>query len=231
MRVLGLVPARGGSKGVPRKNVRPLGGRPLIAWSIAAGLAAARVDHVVASTDDDEIAAVAAACGAQVVRRPPELADDGAPMLPVVRHALATLAAAGLEFDALTLLQPTCPFRTAADIDASVDRLAQGDVDGVIGVYRVYDDHPARMYRVANDRLTPLDPAYDGVNRQDLPAVYKRNGAVYTLSLAATARENTLFVRNCAPFEMPRERSVNIDEPLDFIVAAAVAAGMAQDGG
>lgn len=226
MSVLALVPARGGSKGVPRKNVRLLGGRPLIAWSIAAGLNAARVDHVAVSTDDDEIADVAAACGVEVIRRPAALADDGAPMLPVVRHAVETLAAAGRRFETLTLLQPTCPFRTAADIDGSVDRLARGDVDGVIGVYRVYDDHPARMYRVTDDRLTPLDAAYDGVNRQDLPAVYKRNGAIYTLSLAATARENSLFVRNCAPFEMPRERSVNIDEPLDFIVAEAVAAGM-----
>ncbi len=216
MKVLGLIPARGGSKGVPRKNVRPLAGIPLIAHTIRAAFASERLTDVVVTTDDDEIAAIAAAEGARVLRRPADLAADTTPMPPVAFHALDFLAGERRAYDVLMLLQCTCPARTGADIAAALDRLKDSGADAVISVTRVDDTHPARMYRIADDRLTAFDPAFEGMRRQDLPALYLRSGVIYGIRTQAFQAERTFFSRNAVPIELPRERSVNIDNELDF---------------
>src|SRR5437773_5111592 len=126
MTVLGLVPARGGSKGIPRKNIRLLGGKPLLQYTAAAALAARRLTHVALSTDDEEIAAVGRSCGLDVpFIRPQALAHDSTPMLPVVQHALRWFEAHGRRFDAVCLLQPTNPLRVSAHIDCCIDLLAE----------------------------------------------------------------------------------------------------------
>lgn len=226
MRTLALIPARGGSKGVPRKNVKPLGGRPLIAHSIGAARTAARVDRLLVTTDDDEIAEVAAREGAEVVRRPHELADDAAPMLGVVEHAIQAIEGAGDTVDVVTLLQPTCPFRRPEDVDASLALLAAEDVDGVFGMLKLSHVHPARMYRLRGARLEPFVTAEAGLNRQDLEDVYQRNGAIYSVRVAAMRREGTLLVSKAAPMVMDEIRSINIDDPFDWTVAEAFAAAL-----
>jgi len=219
MRVLALIPARGGSKGVPRKNIRPVGGKPLIAHTIGAALASARIADVVTTTDDDEIAATAEAFGSEVLRRPAELADDDAPMVPVALHALDSLRAAGRDYDAVILLQCTCPFRTAADIDGALALLEQRPCNAVIGVEQVWDDHPARMYELVAGFLAPFVTEWETANRQDLPAVYHRNGVIYAIRCEALVRERTFFPSHSLPFAMPKERSVNIDDEFDLRIA------------
>ncbi|MEQ1787609.1 MAG: acylneuraminate cytidylyltransferase family protein [Acidimicrobiales bacterium] len=220
------MPARGGSRGVPRKNIRDLGGHPLLAYTIAAARASERVSHLVVSTDDPEIAEVARAHGAEVVHRPAELATDEAPTAPVILHALELVEqATGLVYDFVLTLQPTTPFRRGTDIDAAVELLeAADDPDAsVTSVVRIYDAHPVRMQRLDDGVLRPYIAGNDlPTRRQDLPPAYLRNGAIY-LAHRHTVTGGSVWARREMPYEMPPEQSVNIDEPLDFLLAEAVA--------
>jgi CMP-N,N'-diacetyllegionaminic acid synthase len=217
---LAIIPARGGSKGVLRKNIRIVAGQPLIAYSIQAAQASQTLTHCVISTEDDEIASVGRTFGAEVLPRPAELAGDKTPMLPVVRDVFSTLEARlGTLFEYGVLLQPTAPLRTAADIDAAVTLLRETGADSVISVYRVYDHHPARMYRMDNERLVPLQDEPVGRLRQDLPAVYHRNGAIYAFRRKLIDEIEGLIGPDTRPYIMPEERSVNIDNEIDLLLA------------
>ncbi len=221
--VLGVVPARGGSKGIPHKNLVPLGGRPLLAWTAEAALAS-RLDRVVLSTDSDRIADVGRSLGLDVpFLRPSDLATDAAASIDVVLHALDALDPAGTTYAAAMLLQPTTPLRTAADIDAALDLLATTGADAVIGVVPVGGHHPARMKYVEDGRLVdpPFAEAVENQPRQELRPMVIRNGALY-LTRAATLRARSFKGRDCRALVMPPERSVNIDDPLDLLVAEAV---------
>lgn len=195
LRVLGLIPARGGSKGLPGKNVRPLGGKPLIAHTIAVARLTSSLTRTVVSTDDGEIARVARAHGGDVpFERPAELASDAAAMWPVVQHALETMdAMEGEPFDAVVLLDPTNPFRTPAQIDAAVSALAQdATCDGVVGVVEP-DANPLWHSVVEDDAgyLTDLVPdAGRFVRRQDVPPVYSITGALYAWRRALVLGES-----------------------------------------
>jgi CMP-N,N'-diacetyllegionaminic acid synthase len=223
--VLAVVPARGGSRGVPRKNIRALGAHPLLAYTIAAGRSSARVTDLVVSTEDTEIADVARAYGATVVERPPELATDEAPTAPVIQHAIEEVErSTGRTYDYILTLQPTTPFRRGWDIDAAVDLLeATPNLEAsVTSVVRIFDAHPARVKRLEGDRLLPYIAGDDlPTRRQDLPPAYLRNGAIY-LSHRHTVTGGSVWGNPEVPYEMPPERSVNIDEPLDFLLAEAV---------
>ncbi len=218
LRALGIIPARGGSKGVPRKNIRPVAGRPLIGYTIAAAAGSQLLTHYVVSTDDDEIAAVARAEGAPVLRRPPELAADDMPMLGVLQHALRERAAAGDHYDAVVVLQPTTPLRQPADIDSSLRMLMDGDADSVVSVYVVEDHHPARMYRLVDGCLEPYEHEPPGRLRQALAPVYHRNGAIYAC-WTRLLDQGLLLGGRLRPYLMPRARSVNIDDELDLALA------------
>ena len=223
--VLAVVPARGGSRGVPRKNIRALGDHPLLAYTIAAGRASSRVTDLVVSTEDPEIAEVAQAYGAEVIERPGELATDEAPTAPVIQHAIEQVeTATGRTYDYVLTLQPTTPFRRGWDIDAAVDLLeATPDPDAsVTSVARIFDAHPVRVKRLEGDRLLPYIAGDDlPTRRQDLPPAYLRNGAIY-LAHRHTVTGGSVWGSPELPYEMPPERSVNIDEPLDFLLAEAV---------
>lgn len=179
--VLGLIPARGGSKGILGKNIQPLGGRPLIVHTIAAARAAASLDRVIVSTDDTQIASVARQAGADVpFLRPAEYASDTASSLSVVLHALAWLGMhEGYRPDAVALLSPTCPLRTAAQIDETVQALWTSGQDSAMTVHEVRD-HPYFIYRQAPDGTLNdlLDVAERPLRRQDLPPFYAPNQAV-----------------------------------------------------
>ncbi|MCA9997020.1 MAG: acylneuraminate cytidylyltransferase family protein [Anaerolineales bacterium] len=216
MKVFALIPARGGSKGVVRKNVRLLGERPLIAHTIAAAQQSQTITRFLTSTDDDEIAAVAQAYGSPVLRRPPELAADDTPMIPVILHALDFW---GESPDYFVLLQPTTPQRTAADIDAAVRLLHETGADSVISVYQVEDHHPTRMYLLENGRLHPYATEPTSRLRQALTAVYHRNGAIYACRPQLLRDHNTLIGPDTRPYLMPRARSLNIDDEMDFAFA------------
>lgn len=219
MKILGLIPARGGSKGIPRKNVVDLGGRPLIAWTIRAALQAQCVSRVLVSTDDEEIAATARDHGADVpFLRPAELANDVAPALPVIAHALAYADSQGWSVDAVAYLQPTSPFRTAADIDAAAALLAQGDT--VVSVLTVpHNMLPSSLMRQrADGRLEfAVPPEQVKLRRQDKEQLlYARNGPAILLVRRAVVEAGKLYGESIMPYVMPWRRSLDIDTPDDL---------------
>lgn len=213
--LLAVILARGGSKGIPRKNVQLLGGLPLIAWTVRAALDANCITRVIVSTDDDEIAEAARDAGAEVpFRRPSELASDTATSVDVMAHALNAVPG----FERAVLLQPTSPFRTAADLDAGF-ALWQGST-GAGGCVSVCEAAESPWLMYSSDaagqlkRLLPVPPA--GLRRQDLPKALVLNGAFYFIDVARFRAEVRLVFDDGLGFEMPMERSRDIDTPDDF---------------
>jgi CMP-N,N'-diacetyllegionaminic acid synthase len=220
LRVLALIPARGGSKGVPRKNIKPLAGKPLLAYTAEAALAAKHLTRVVLSTEDEEIAAVGRACGLDVpFLRPAELAQDTTPTLPVVQHALRWLMNQGETFDALCLLQPTNPLRRAADIDACLELFAAQQADTVFTVLRVPAEHnPHWVYFKTDDGSLRLSTgeAAPIPRRQDLPTAWHREGSVYVTRTEIVLERNSLYGARVLGFEIDPSHSVNIDTLADW---------------
>ena len=218
MKVLGIIPARGGSKGVPRKNIRLLAGKPLIVYTIETALAS-HLSEVIVSTDDEEIADVARKAGVRVpFLRPAELSGDAAKSIPVAQHALEFMEKAnGIQYDACMLLQPTAPFRTVDDINKALDILAGSGADSVISVQDVEAFHPARMKYLENGRLIdpPFCEAYENQARQELRPMYIRNGAIY-LTRRDVLLNDSYKGKDCRALVMSTERSVNIDTVHDF---------------
>lgn len=209
-----MITARGGSKGLPRKNVLPAGGKPLIAWTVTAAQEAQCVDRVVLSSDDDEIMAVAATWGCDVpFRRPGELASDTASSMDVVLHALDQLPG----YDYVALLQPTSPLRNAADIDAAFALLQASGAPSCVSVCEA-EQSPYWMYRLAeNGKLHALLPERSTASRrQDLPPVYVLNGAIYIARVDWLRATGSFLAEECIAYLMPRERSIDIDNVEDF---------------
>ncbi|MDJ0739284.1 MAG: acylneuraminate cytidylyltransferase family protein [Gammaproteobacteria bacterium] len=220
-RFVGLIPARGGSKRLPRKNLLPIAGKPLLAWTIEAGLAATHIDRLILSTDDDEIASVGRAHGADVpFKRPAELADDDATGLDVVCHALRSLDAAGERYDYVVVLQPTSPLRTAHDIDAAIALLLDRHAHSVTSVCRT--DHPPEWSNTLPADGSMRDffrPGVRGGRSQDLPTSYRLNGAIYIHDCAALLGNDGAKDDAGYAYVMPRERSIDIDEAIDLDIA------------
>jgi len=217
--VLGLIPARGGSKDVPRKNIRELAGIPLIAHSIQAGREAAAIDSVVLSTDDKEIANVAESHGARVpFMRPGELATDEASTAPVITHALETLHDAGEEYDTFVLLQPTSPLRTAIHIDEAYSLYEESDADSVISVYPTYDTRWERTPKGAK-KLNYTDAAK---RRQDRDPEYVINGAIYVTDVEQFLQTEETITGMTKMYEMTERESVDIDTPFDLWLAEQI---------
>lgn len=219
--VLALIAARGGSKGLPGKNIRPVHGRPLIDFTIGAARAARCIDRLVLSTDDRAIASAGLAGGCEVpFMRPAALAGDEARSIDVVLDALDRLP----PYDVVVLLQPTSPARTAADIDEACAQLVRQDAPSCVSVTLV-DESPYWMFRLDEAmRLAPLLPAPVASRRQDLPPVYVLNGAVYAARTEWLRRTGGFVGEGTVAHVMPRERSIDIDTLEDFEVFAARAA-------
>ena len=224
--ILAVIPARGGSKGVPRKNLQNICGKPLIAYSIEAAKGVSRLTDIIVSTEDDEIAQVAIDHGADVpFMRPAELAEDLTPTFPVIMHALEQMETArAAEYDAVLLLQPTCPLRTAAHIDTAIDMLLSENCDSVVSVLEVSNTHPFRMKRLVGNRLINyIDQGFEDMRpRQVLPKVYLRNGAIYLNRRESFIGSQALVGDHCLGMVMDEEESVNIDGPLDLILAESM---------
>lgn len=222
LRVLGIITARGGSKGVPRKNIRPLGGKPLIAWTIDAAKKSSLLTETIVSTDDAEIARVAEASGCRApFLRPSELATDTAKSIPVVVHALDWLREhEGKEFDAVMILQPTSPFRTSEDIDACISKMDETGADSVMSMVKITDMSLAKLKRIEGDRILPysIEEGTESRSRHDEPDVYKRNCAVY-LTRVSCLQQNDLFGSDSRGYVMPEERSGDINTEYDFSIA------------
>lgn len=222
-RVVAVVPARGGSKSIPRKNLAPLGGRPLIAWSIEVARASKLVDRVLVSTDDREIGDVAASLGAEVYWRPAELATDDAVVIDALRDVIRQLGQEGETADILVLLEPTCPLRSVEDVEGCVNLIADGWDSAA--TFQAAELHPHRAWRITDGGPRPfIDGAVPWLPRQKLPPAFQLNGAVYAvrMDLLLDESEIGLLVGRSAALVMPAERSVDIDTALDLAVAEAL---------
>lgn len=220
MTFVGLIPARGGSKGVPRKNLRCVAGRPLVALAVTSALACRRLSRVIVSTDDPEIADVAQKAGADVpFLRPARLAQDDTPAVAVARHAVEWLEASGTTFDAVVILQPTSPLRRAVHIDAAIDRFIETGADSVVTVCEA-EHNPFWMQRLEGDRLVPLLPSgMAAQRRQDLPAVYRLNGAVYVVRRRLLMDDAAIIGPDTRAVVMAQTDSIDIDSDLDLRLA------------
>lgn len=224
---LGIIPARGGSKGIPGKNVRLLAGRPLIVYTFDAAKGSQRLTRTILTTDSPEIADIARLVGVEVpLLRPTELAKDDTPTLAVIRHALDWLASTEAYFpDVVVILQPTAPLRRAKHIDEAVEMLLLSEADSVVSVTPVPGHYnPHWQFRIEDDvlrvftgeSLTQIIP-----RRQDLPTTYTRNGALYVFWHRTLEETGSIYGQRCSPYIMPPEVSINIDTLDDWILAEA----------
>ena len=230
--MLGLIPARGGSKGVPRKNIRLLGGKPLLHYTVAAALAAQRLTRVIVSTEDPEVAEVARRCGVDApFTRPAALAADDAPSLGVVQHAWRWLEAHGERYDAVCLLQPTSPFRESDEIDDCIALLEDAGADAAMTVRRVPDEYnPHWTYvrehggylRLSTGEATPIP------RRQDLPAAYHRDGSVLVTRRDVVLERDSLYGERVVGYVVDTEPWMDIDSPEDWARAEELLARSAE---
>lgn len=224
-----LVPARAGSRGVPGKNVKPLGGRPLIEWTARAIRASGVGGRAVLSTEDEGIAQLGRAAGLETpFTRPAALAGDRTDMVEVVRHAVDWLEREdGWRASAIMLLQPTCPFRRPARLAEALALLATPDTEAVIGVTRL-ERSPSLLYRAGADGiLAPLAPWDAGTLRQSVEPTYTPNGTLYAITRDALARHGRLFPPRMRALPTTALEAIDIDTPEDWALAeAVVAAGL-----
>ena len=220
MKVLGIIPARGGSKGVPRKNIRLLGGKPLLAYTAESSLQSEKLTRIILSTEDEEIAEIGRKYGLDVpFMRPPELAEDTTPTLPVIQHALKKLEAEGDIFDAVCLLQPTNPLRRAEDIDNCIQLLENSEADSVVSILPVPAEYnPKWVYWQSDDgsiilSTGEIEPI---TRRQDLPTAYYRDGTVYVTRSEIVCKQNSLYGNNVRGYKINPDYSVNIDTEIDW---------------
>lgn len=216
-KVLGLIPARGGSKGIPRKNLRLLAGKPLIYWSINAAMKSKSIDSVVVSTEDQEIADVSKKYGADVpFIRPKELAQDNSLRNEVVQHALGELC----EFDYLVLLQPTSPLRKSTHIDEAFTRLLESDAKSLVSVTEQHPS-PEWIFQLSKSgRFICKSNLLKSTNRQSFPNYYKLNGAIYIIGaeqFLTSSLPDPFISNDTLGFIMPKEQSVDIDDKQDFL--------------
>lgn len=218
--IVAVIPARGGSKSIPHKNIAPLGGKPLLAWSVETARSVSLISRIIVSTDDEEIAAVARGYGAEVMTRPADLATDSARVIDALHDLIARLKAAHQEPDVLVLLEPTCPLRSAADIEDCLVQLEDDAVDSV-ATFKPAELNPWRAWRIEDGRPQAFVPEADPWrSRQELPLAYQLNGAVYAFKVDRfSPRHEAILFGRIAATVMPSERSVDIDGPLDLLLA------------
>jgi CMP-N-acetylneuraminic acid synthetase len=223
MRVLGIVTARGGSKGIPRKNIAPVRGRPLLAYTADAALAARRLARTVLSTEDDEIARVGRELGLDVpFMRPAKLAADETPTIPVLQHVVRKLQEDGDLYDAILTLQPTSPLRLPSDIDGAIELLERTGADSVISFTLASDYDPARIKIVTPDGRViepPFAEAYEGQRRQDRIQYYRREGSIYLTRRDVLMEQNSIKGKDCRAWIVPEERACDIDTPFGLFIA------------
>ena len=230
--VLGVIPARGGSKSVPRKNIKPLGGKPLLYYMLSAALASDYLDRVVVSSEDDEILLVAEKYGGEevVLRRPKHLAQDKTPDVPMLQHAVKTVERNDrCVFDYVVQLHVTTPFVTSDDIDAALRMLLQSEAESIVSVCQVNEYHPIKMKKIVDGRLLQYVDGlkeHSTARRQDYEPVFWRNGGLYASKRHIVMDHGRVFGDYVLPYIMPPERSVDMNSVIDFWTAEAVLKSM-----
>jgi CMP-N,N'-diacetyllegionaminic acid synthase len=221
-RVVAVIPARGGSKSIPHKNICLLGGKPLIAWTIGVAGQVRPVDRVIVSTDDDDIGNVGRSFGAEVYKRPFHLATDQALVIDALRDLLETLRREGEDVGVMILLEPTCPFRAKEDIEKCLELIESGYDSAA--TFKEANLNPHRAWKIVDQRPEVfIKGAVPWMPRQSLPKAYQLNGAVYAFRTEKLAADSPgLLFGRAGAVVMPPDRSVDIDTPIDLLIAEAI---------
>lgn len=220
MRTLCVIPVRGGSKGIPRKNVAVLFDEvTLLEWTILQAQAVYGADEVIVSTEDKQMMDIASQMGANVHQRSADLAKDSTSTASVVHQLTAETDQAGQCFDVIAILQVTSPLREADDLRSANTMMKSGLYDSVVSAYSEELTHPAKMYFKEGDIARPVLPEMEGHRRQDLPPVFRRNGAIFMATKQYFDRTGQLWGGRTGLVEMPRERSIDVDGPEDLAAA------------
>lgn len=222
--ILGVITARGGSKGIPGKNIKLLGGKPLIAYAIKSAQKSKLISHLIVSTDDKKIANVAKEYGAEVpFLRPKKLANDTAKHVDVMLHAVKFMERKlNIIFDYVVVLQPTSPFRRSEDIDGILEKIMKcKKAESAVSVYEVGGDaHPVKMKKMKGDKILPYSvKEEEGTRRQDLPVAYKRSGDLYIMKRDLLMKKRKIFGNYTIGYVIPQERVVDIDNEFDWLKA------------
>lgn len=220
-RIIGIIPARGGSKGIPKKNIKKLNGKPLIAYTINAALNSKYIDDTIVSTDDDKIAEISLEYGASVpFFRPAEISTDKSKTIETIIYTLDKMKKMGKQYDVLVILQPTSPLRDTMDINHAIEHFFESGCEGMASVSSVRD-HPVLIRRIRNGKLERLLPQNSTCRRQDFEEYYRVNGAIYIFNIKEIS-EYTSFNDATMPFLMDVSHSVDIDTIMDFHIAELI---------
>ncbi len=220
MKILGIIPARGGSKSVPNKNIKLLAGKPLLQYTVDVAKKSKNISRLILSSEDDKIIKVAQQLNLEVpFKRPINLAKDDTPTLPVIQHALKFFMEKGIYFDAVCLLQVTSPFKTSEFIDNAIDRFVKSGADALVSVQQVPNEfNPHWTFRVNNKDNLELFTGEKQIisRRQDLPKAYHRDGTIYITKTSVLLEQNSLYGSKLSYIESPSYFNVNIDTIEDW---------------
>ena len=221
MKVLAIIPARGGSKGIPDKNIRIMNGKPLISYTIEVAKKSKLLTDIIVSSDSDKIIEVAKEYNCAFFKRKDKNAQDNSPIEPTISELIENL---DTDYEVIMLLQPTAPIREAKDIDAVINMFIKSpDLENVVSVVELDDIHPGRMYRFIDDNtFIPLDKSLERKRRQELFPVYIRNGAIYAITTKAFKKYKKIILNEKSPYIMPENKWLNIDTQRDLIVGEAL---------
>ena len=222
--ILAIIPARGGSKGLPGKNIKELHGKPLIGWSISQAQESKYIDEIFISTDSQEIANVAECCGVQVSSlRPAHLASDTASSMDFIEYTINLMEEQGKIFDYLILLEPTSPLRDVEDIDKSLEMLIDHPIaKSIVGVCKSEGQHPISLTKIKNDFLVPYIERNKSVRRQDLEELYFFEGTVYATSIDGFRQYRLFYHEECLAYVVPKWKSFEVDDFVDFTIIEAI---------
>ena len=224
--ILGIIPARGGSKGLPRKNILEMSGKPLVAWTIERAISSKYLDMVIVNTDDNEIANISVKYGAEVpFLRPEKLAGDKTPMIDVIIHTIDFLEEENKAFDYVALLEPTSPLRKIDDIDCAIEELIdhEEEADSLVSAGEVHLEHPSIMKRITGDYVKPYETnAQIITRRQELDKVFFPYGVIYLSKTEKLIRYKTFYLERTRPFFIERWQNYEVDDIYDFVCIEAV---------
>ena len=216
---LAIIPARGASKGIPRKNIKKMAGHPLISYTINEAKKAKYLTKIVVSTEDEKIAKISKKYRVDVIHRPKKLANDKTPSELVCQHVIRHLKnKEGFETDVAVILQPTSPLRKAEDINSAIRKFLRSDCSSVVSITKVQHS-PYWMYKIDKSKMKKILTDKKITRRQDSPAIYQLNGAIYVTKKETIMEKNSLIGENMAGYIMPYERSIDIDSQTDFDLA------------
>lgn len=217
-KLVAFVNARKGSKGIPGKNKKQLLGKPLIEWTLHVIKNCRYISKIIVSTDDEDVYKICENYGCKPpFLRPSDLGGDNVLQIDVIKHSINYLKSINYNFENIILLQPTCPIRTVIDLNTSIEKYYNNNYDSLISVTDVGGRHPKTCYSLKDDKLNPLmTSSQSGVLRQEFEKVYWRNGSIYIFNKKNIIEKNSLYGNSIGFYEMPEERSFNLDSTFDW---------------